>query len=91
MNPVTMSALDEMSRVDIQTVDPDTLVDIRDVEIDHELPKEARVLNFIEKIKNPYCCTGSYSEGSKRESLCHFHKKVCKCKSINERDVYNVN
>lgn len=55
MNPVTMSALDEMSRVDIQTVDPDTLVDIRDVEIDHELPKEARVLNFIEKIKNPYC------------------------------------
>ena len=55
MNPVTMSALDEMSRVDIQTVDPDTLVDIRDVEIDHELQKEARVLNFIEKIKNPYC------------------------------------
>ena len=55
MNPVTMSALDEMSRVDIQTVDPDTLGDIRDVEIDHELPKEARVLNFIEKIKNPYC------------------------------------
>lgn len=55
MNPVTMSALDEMSRVDIQTVDPDTLVDIRDVEIDHELPKEARVLNFIKKIKNPYC------------------------------------
>lgn len=55
MNPVTMSELDEMSRVDIRTVDPDTLVDIREVEIDHELPKEARVLNFIEKIKNPYC------------------------------------
>lgn len=55
MNPVTMSTLDEMSRVDIRTVDPDTLVDIREVEIDHELPKEARVLNFIEKIKNPYC------------------------------------
>ena len=55
MNPVTMSALDEMSRVDIRTVDPDTLVDIREVEIDHELPKEARILNFIEKIKNPYC------------------------------------
>ena len=32
MNPVTMSALDEMSRVDIRTVNPDTLVDIRDVE-----------------------------------------------------------
>ena len=55
MNPVTMSALDEMSRVDIRTVNPDTLVDIRDVEIDHNLPKEARVLNFIEKIRNPYC------------------------------------
>ncbi len=55
MNNVTASALDEMSRIDIRTVDPDTLVDIRDVEVDHELPKEARILNFIEKIKNPYC------------------------------------
>ena len=55
MNTVTASALDEMSRVDIRTVDPDTLVDIREVEVDHELPREARILNFIGKIKNPYC------------------------------------
>ena len=55
MNPVTLGALDELSRIDIRTVDPDTLVDIREVTVDHELPKEARILNFIEKIKNPYC------------------------------------
>jgi hypothetical protein len=55
MNSINASALDEMSRIDIRTVDPDTLVDIREIEVDHELPKEARILNFIEKIKNPYC------------------------------------
>ncbi len=43
-----------MSRIDIQTVDTDTLVDIREVEVDHKLPKEALIHNFIEKIKNPY-------------------------------------
>lgn len=55
MNSISIGALDEMSRVDIRTVDPDTLVDIREIEVDHELPKEARIADFIEKIKNPYC------------------------------------
>ena len=55
MDGINAGALDEMSRIDIRTVNPDTLVDIRDIEVDHSLPKEARILNFIEKIKNPYC------------------------------------
>lgn len=30
-------------------------MDIRDVEIDPEQPKEERIKSFIRQIKNPYC------------------------------------
>ena len=45
----------EMRDIDIQTVDPDTLVDINDVKINENLPKDERILDFIRQIKNPYC------------------------------------
>lgn len=32
----------------------DTLVDIRDVSVDKELPKEERIAAFVRQIKNPY-------------------------------------
>lgn len=32
----------------------DTLVDIRDVSVDKELPKEERLAAFVRQIKNPY-------------------------------------
>ena len=31
------------------------LVDIRNVEIDRNLPSDERIRSFIEQIKNPYC------------------------------------
>lgn len=50
-----MEQIEEMQKVDIRTVDPDTLVDIKDVKVNTELSKEERMLNYIEQIKNPYC------------------------------------
>ena len=47
--------LEEMKNVDIRTVSRDDLVDIRDVEIDPELPKEERIKSFVRQIRNPYC------------------------------------
>jgi len=32
----------------------DVLVDIRDVSVDKELPKEERIVAFVRQIKNPY-------------------------------------
>ena len=46
--------LEEMKAVDIRTVDPEKLVDIRDVHIDTSLPKEERMRSFLKQIKNPY-------------------------------------
>lgn len=50
-----MGMFENMKNVDIRTVDPDTLVDIRDVKINTDLPKQERILDFIKQIKNPYC------------------------------------
>ena len=47
--------IEEMKNVDVRTVDPETLVDIRTVKIDQNLPREEREAEFIRQLKNPYC------------------------------------
>lgn len=38
----------------MQPEDRDALVDIRDVSVNKDLPKEERIAAFVEQIKNPY-------------------------------------
>lgn len=52
---ITHETVETMRNVDIRTVDPDALRDIREVEINADLPKGERMLDFIRQIKNPYC------------------------------------
>ena len=47
--------LEEMRNVDIRTVEPNTLVDIKDVVINKDLPPYERVRDYIRQVKNPYC------------------------------------
>ena len=51
----TKEQIISMQNVDIRTVDPSTLRDIRDVKINTDLPKRERILDFIRQIGNPYC------------------------------------
>ena len=51
----TREQLDAMQNVDVRAVDPATLRDIRDVEVNTALPKRERILDFIRQIGNPYC------------------------------------
>ena len=51
----TREQIKAMQNVDIRTVDPNTLRDIRDVEVNTALPKKERILDFIRQIGNPYC------------------------------------
>ncbi|WP_300347202.1 DUF6870 family protein [uncultured Oscillibacter sp.] len=51
----TREQIEAMQNVDIRTVDPDTLRDIRDVTVNADLPKRERILDFIRQIGNPYC------------------------------------
>ena len=41
-------------RTAIQSEECDTLVDIRDVSVNKDLPKEERIAAFVKQIKNPY-------------------------------------
>lgn len=45
----------DLKDVDLNTVNRDELVDIRDVTVNTALPKRERVIDFIRQIRNPYC------------------------------------
>ena len=47
--------LEQMKNVDIRTVDPDSLVDILDIQINPDQPKEERIRDFVRQVGNPYC------------------------------------
>ena len=51
----SMEQIEAMQNVDIRTVDPAGLRDIRDVKVNTDLPKRERILDFIQQIGNPYC------------------------------------
>lgn len=52
---VTQMDLEKLRQVDVRTVDPATLVDIREIEVDKNLSKEERQMEFLRQIRNPYC------------------------------------
>lgn len=51
----TIDELCAMQNVDIRSVDPATLKDIRDVKIDTSLTAEEKIREFVRQIGNPYC------------------------------------
>ncbi len=51
----SMEQIEAMQNVDIRTVDPAGLRDIREVKVNTDLPKRERILDFIRQIGNPYC------------------------------------
>lgn len=57
MNDFTLSKVDfeTLRQVDVRTVDPDTLVDISELKIGKNLPREERMTEFVRQIKNPFC------------------------------------
>lgn len=50
-----LEELKRLKKVDVRTVDKDTLVDIKDVKIKTELPVLERLIDYIKQVKNPYC------------------------------------
>ena len=53
MNPYDLEA---MRSVDVQTVDPASLSEITDIDIDPELPFIQKALAYLRQTKNAYCC-----------------------------------
>ena len=47
--------LTALNSVDVNDIDSDSLVDIRETKINTSLPVGERIADFIRQIKNPYC------------------------------------
>lgn len=47
--------INELKNVDIVKVNPDTLVDIKDIKINERLSSTNRMIDYVNQIKNPYC------------------------------------
>ena len=54
MHQTQLLDFEAMRSVDIRTVNPASLVDIRDIRVNTALPQRERVLDFINQVKNPY-------------------------------------
>lgn len=52
---MSKNTLEQMKNVDISTVDPAELVDIREIQIDEQKTREERLRDFVMQVKNPYC------------------------------------
>lgn len=52
---MTLKKLDELSRAEIGISEFDNLKNIDEIAIDNSLDVNQRVLDFLEKIGNPYC------------------------------------
>lgn len=52
---MTSEQLDEMSRLELESIDRTELVNICDIQIDRTLAPEERMMRYLEQIKNPYC------------------------------------
>ncbi len=47
--------LEQMKNVDIRTVDPGTLVDIRGVSVREDQSGEEKLRDYVRQVVNPYC------------------------------------
>ena len=66
-----------MRNVDIRTVDRASLIDLKSVPINVNLPRNERLMDFVRRIGNPYCylCGGivvkeSFSDNGKSIEDC---------------------
>ena len=50
-----LDELRRMKRTDVKTVDPSTLVDVRDVKVKTDLPPFERTIDYLRQVRNPYC------------------------------------
>lgn len=46
---------EQLRNVGADAADIETLTDLREVKINRDLPREERIREFLEQVKNPYC------------------------------------
>jgi hypothetical protein len=54
MVDILIPNLQELKSMQLETVDADSLIDIKDVRVNTDLPVSERFIDYLEQIKNPY-------------------------------------
>ena len=52
---MTLDELKQLSETDIEKTDYSNLVNIENIGIDFSVPVVKRLLDYMERVKNPYC------------------------------------
>ena len=52
---ISNERLSDLSSVAVDAIEINELVEINSISVNKQLPKEARILRYIDEIKNPYC------------------------------------
>lgn len=52
---MTILDLERLSKVKVESTNPSELINVEQVEINTTLPTIERMLDYLEKVKNPYC------------------------------------
>ena len=52
---MTVSDLERLGEVKVENIDKSVLINVEQVEINDALPTAERMLDYLEKVKNPYC------------------------------------
>lgn len=57
---MTSDTAKDMKNTDVRTVDKSSLVDLKDIKINPDMPAEEKTAEYIRQVKNPYCflCNG---------------------------------
>ena len=55
MSVMNREELARMKTQELKDVDESTLVDIKKINVDRDLPVNERVIQFIAQVRNPYC------------------------------------
>lgn len=53
--PHTLEELETLSAIPLESVDRDSLVNIKEILMEESLPHLGRVFSFVKQLKNPYC------------------------------------
>ena len=52
---ITVLDLERLCEVEIENLELSTLINVEQVVIDQNLPVTERMIEYLEKVKNPYC------------------------------------
>ena len=52
---ITVLDLERLCEVEIENLEVSTLINVEQVVIDQNLPVTERMMEYLEKVKNPYC------------------------------------